>query len=80
MNNDLRQIVKTTLSALTLCASFVAVAGPQPTTDAAIQQLQLAETATREARAEGAKKPPREVRKADHDAKKSNKREPKKVP
>ena len=51
-------------------------AGPQPAGDPVVQQLQLAESATREAKLEGDKKPPREVRKSDSDARKSGKKEP----
>ena len=69
-----------TAACIACCASLTAVAGPQPPTDPALQQLQQAETATRQAKVEGDKKPPREVRKADHDAKKNSKKDAKKGP
>jgi hypothetical protein len=75
MSRHFRSVIA--VAAVGLCLSFAGVAGPGPTSDRAVQQLQIAETAAREARLEGKKKPPREVGKANWEARKIDKKRPK---
>ena len=63
-----------------LGSSYSSGAFAEPTDDAALRQMRMAEMDALESRKESDKKPPREVRKAQHEAAKAAKKDPKRGP